>query len=1102
MRHTRLGVPALIAALALTVPVSQAWPGLASPAAAVTAGAAAGSDADWAAIQGFLPGLSPTWSAPPTRSTTDLEPDGPLMGNGDLTVSVGGDTHSQTLYLSKNDFWTSSPGKEKVFPITLGSIKLYRPASGSDSGTTYSQTQDLLNAEVRSDVWINGAPIHTRSYTSDTNGDMLVTEISTTGTSPVVLNMDVATKADNAAYPASSGISGSTLWAARSTAQVSGSQWVSRAAVATRVLGATAALRTNSSGTSTAEFTVSPGQTVTVVSAVRGGKNATTHITDAQSAVGGMDTAAVASLLTDHRAWWKAYWLKSYVRVYDATVERYYYGSQYLMGSSARAGHQAPNMWGWVTKDTPMWYGSYFLNYNGESPYYGVFSSNRPETADPYIQAIVDYQDTAKANIANLQSVPTDGEYISAAFKAAVPPSTRGYLYTLGIGPWGSTVYSGYWNQSFIASYAAVPMIYRYDYSPDKPYLSQTLYPFVQQLAQFWQDYLGAKQADGKYHLMGAPYEGMWTHDDSVSLGAINMILKSALKYSQVLGVDASMRPAWQDILDNLPAYATSTYNGKTVYTSDYDTAFTSLLGRTVCNLEWIHPLDQLDLDSPAAQRQAAIDTLDAMDSWGQANNFAKTYGIAARVGYPAAPLFAQLKHRISTIMQTNQTSSIDAGGLESISAIDAINAMMLQSVNGTIRLFPDYPAGRPGHFSNLRVQGGFLVSADHNGTSVSNVSITADNAGGPVTVLNPWPGRAITVTDAAGATLVTTQNGDRHTFTTGAGGRYTIAPQGAVTGGVLSGSVATQPAGTVDLAAQGTTDWAHWGLNSATGFDHKAGVTQAISNLTTIGSNPVLRLNDSRVTYSWTGGAPTSSATATPSAVFVRSAGNGFRITAPASTVPQRLRIYLGAWSAKGKLTASLSDDSAAVYDGYLDSPSGNGYGVADVTYAARSDGQTLTVKYVEDTAYSGPDSNVTLHAATLTTAIPPLMTIGSITGVPSGKCVDIPGGSATDGNQLQLYTCNRSSAQEWTVHPDGSVRAMGKCMDVRGGSSANGTAVQLYTCTGVPAQQWTYDPATSQFKGLGKCLDARGGGTTDGTKLQVWDCVGVPNQQWRIPS
>ncbi|GAB3976409.1 hypothetical protein GCM10029978_063210 [Actinoallomurus acanthiterrae] len=966
----RAGVTVLLTAITLVPLESAGWAAPARPdgtAATVAHAAPADSAADWNAIKDFLPSLNGKWTAPPTKPVTDYFSNGPLLGNGDLGAVVGGDTHSETFYLSKNDFWNNSSANG-VRPIPLGGLTL-RTASGNDSSTTYSQTQDLLNAEVRSDLTINGAPIHTRTYPSDT-GDFLITEVTTSGTSPVTLDLDVWTKADNPVYPASSGVSGSTLWASRETQKDDGSQWVARAAVATRVLGATATTSTNSAGKSTAEFTVEPRKTVTVVSSVNGGKNATTHVADAQTAVAGVDAAKVASISAAHQAWWKAYWLKSYVRVYDSEVEKFYYGGQYVLGSSARTGSNAPGLWGnWITTDTAAWHGDYHLNYNVEAPYYGAFSSNRPELADPYIQTILDYRSAGAANIKKLRSITTsDG--VSQEFKNAVPANARGYLYPVAIGPWGSTVEYNWWNQPSDASYAATPMIYRYEYTPDRTYLRRTLYPYLVQLAGFWEDYLGPKGSDGKYHLMGSAYEGDWTHDDSIDLGAINLVLKSALKYSKILNVDSSRRAAWQNIVDNLPPYATATYNGATVFNSDYDTDFSSLINRTVCNVEWIHPFDDLTLDSSPEQRQAAINTLNAMNSWTEGNNFAKSFGIAARVGYPAAGLFAQLKSVIHSYMQPNLSIYQSGGGLETAGTTDAVNAMLLQSINGTIRLFPDYPAGQKAHFSRLRTQGGFLVSADYDGTNASNVSLTADNAGGPVTVLNPWPGRTMTVTDSTGARVATNQSNDGYTFTTTAGATYTLTPSGDTTGASLTGSVAKQPAGTVDLAAQGTRDWAHWGLTNAAGFDHKAGVTPAISNLEQVGGNSVLQLTDSPVTYSWTRGTPTASAAATPTGVFTRSVANGFQITVPASTTPQRLRIYLGAWSAKGKLTASLSDHSATTYTGYLDSPSGNGYGLADLTFSAASAGQTLTVTYLGETSYSGTDGNITLHAAILTNA------------------------------------------------------------------------------------------------------------------------------------
>jgi len=59
-----------------------------------------------------------------------------------------------------------------------------------------------------------------------------------------------------------------------------------------------------------------------------------------------------------------------------------------------------------------------------------------------------------------------------------------------------------------------------------------------------------------------------------------------------------------------------------------------------------------------------------------------------------------------------------------------------------------------------------------------------------------------------------------------------------------------------------------------------------------------------------------------------------------------------------------------------------------------------------------------------------------GPITsGVNSSACVDLANASATDGNKIQLYTCdNVPAAQSWTLASDGSIQIDGGCMDITG--------------------------------------------------------------------
>ncbi|WP_329139547.1 ricin-type beta-trefoil lectin domain protein [Streptomyces sp. NBC_01476] len=124
-----------------------------------------------------------------------------------------------------------------------------------------------------------------------------------------------------------------------------------------------------------------------------------------------------------------------------------------------------------------------------------------------------------------------------------------------------------------------------------------------------------------------------------------------------------------------------------------------------------------------------------------------------------------------------------------------------------------------------------------------------------------------------------------------------------------------------------------------------------------------------------------------------------------------------------------------------------------------------------------------------------------GAIVGY-GGKCVDIAAASSANGAAVQLYDCNGTDAQSWTVGSDGSLRALGKCMDVTAAGTANGTTVQLYDCNGTAAQKWAASGGTLVNAGSGKCLDATGPSSANGTRLQIWTCGTGANQQWTLPT
>jgi chitosanase len=125
---------------------------------------------------------------------------------------------------------------------------------------------------------------------------------------------------------------------------------------------------------------------------------------------------------------------------------------------------------------------------------------------------------------------------------------------------------------------------------------------------------------------------------------------------------------------------------------------------------------------------------------------------------------------------------------------------------------------------------------------------------------------------------------------------------------------------------------------------------------------------------------------------------------------------------------------------------------------------------------------------------------TAGPITGL-GGRCIDVAGATSANGTAVQLYDCNGSSAQQWSVgNADGSIGALGKCMDVANGSTTNGAKIQLYDCNATGAQKWTVSNGALVNTGSGKCLDVTGKSSANGTRLQIWTCTNASNQTWSV--
>ncbi len=104
-----------------------------------------------------------------------------------------------------------------------------------------------------------------------------------------------------------------------------------------------------------------------------------------------------------------------------------------------------------------------------------------------------------------------------------------------------------------------------------------------------------------------------------------------------------------------------------------------------------------------------------------------------------------------------------------------------------------------------------------------------------------------------------------------------------------------------------------------------------------------------------------------------------------------------------------------------------------------------------------------------------------------------------------VTLRGCNRTAQQNWTVEPDGTVRAGGECLGLTGGQVGYGTTVRVSRCRHAASQDWHLVGGpigvwlVSPLAGL--CLSDPGDRSVAGTQLTLGGCVaGDAGVSWRV--
>lgn len=775
------------------------------------------------------------------------------------------------------------PFKAKYWRIKASAgaetLKLFPSDKPEVRTSSLHEVEDILNAEVRTNFMYDDNKLDMRAFMSATE-NLLVTEVTSGNDEPIDVSAQLWAASNNAStFPFTASAQEGSVSVSRTANPASqgdslAEPYYTKAVLESKILGADFATNRDSNSEASMTFTIDPGQTVYIVTAIGGGGQVYKRSDGAQGALfdgvtepdaeaaelltGIADADDVEALENAHDGWWKDYWMQSYVKLGSGgadfdTIMKYYYAAQYMLGSCIREGNVAAGLYGiWHTNDSPSWNSDYHLNYNFISTYYGVASSNRPELDLPPAEAMLDYgRIQGRWNGEHTSFIQQiNNQFVNYKVEKGDIDETAGVegaiLTPVGVGPFGMSLDNGLHSEALNAGFSIYPMVEYYNFTRDDEWLENSgVYDYIKGCLTFYESWLEETpdkyEGQGKYLLYAGYNEGSWSIDPAVELATVKSLINNAIRFSEILGVDAEKRTEWKEILDGLSPQPTIEVGGKRMNAlaalewpgyrygnqenawttaDDQWRVMTSPLpgdGNSI-PLEAVMPGEIIGYYSDADTLETAQNTIgefDRRNQWGQINNFPKMFTQAVNIRYNPELIIQRFASTIRGRMVANMMIEDNTHGVEKAGAVEAVNNMLLNSDQGVAKVFPNWPSNQDASFTRLREKGAFVVSASYDGAAerVEYVDIYSE-AGKPMTIAAPWEKGVELVDDTGTAVAYTSGTAPNHdeeaviTFNTEAGKTYRLTEaqepdvDGEVPGGEVPGGEV--PGGSPDTSGDG----------------------------------------------------------------------------------------------------------------------------------------------------------------------------------------------------------------------------------------------------------------------------------------------------------
>ena len=474
-----------------------------------------------------------------------------------------------------------------------------------------------------------------------------------------------------------------------------------------------------------------------------------------EAARGGYET-----LYAEHTGAWRDFWSKSAIELEEKSLEREWIRSTYSLGINARSKRPAPPLFGVSTFfDRPPWSGDRHNNWPEYSlRFWGAFGSNHEEQARNYSEFVKGYLPIAERIAREIYEV-NEG----AVYPMWYVDGSRQYGFHF---TWGYILY--------VTAVHAQNCWWHYQYFGDRKFLEETGYPVMRACASFFVE-LVKKNAPGDYTLwptITAEIRG-WTKDFALNknniedLASVKFLMRAVLEASELLGTDGDRRPAWRDLLDNLPAYPTLVVDGIEEFADVSGLKERAHYSHSV-PLAPLWPAEDPDVIADLRLRRIALHTV-TRGGWfdhGRETMAMIRLGMQQKVWQNLPKIFEQPCSWCAMKLAGNADSLI-------------VNEMLVTAWDGTLRIFPCWPLEKRARFRDLRTKGAFLVSASCGEGHVQSVTVFSER-GNRLRILQPWTKTAIIC--QSNGRRIDAKAGDDGILTveTVAGEIYLLSPQQA----------------------------------------------------------------------------------------------------------------------------------------------------------------------------------------------------------------------------------------------------------------------------------------------------------------------------------